>query len=274
MRAWFGATAQLAPAIAERHAAQLFLTPRRRRNPPAPTIHGRPGNAFALQLNGHRLTAWSWGSGPLALLIHGWEGSAVHMVPAATRLARDGFRAVVLDMPAHGHSSGRRTSLVEWLGVLRALPAAIGEPDVVIGHSLGATALVFALADALPARRAVLLAPPLGPQHFAERASRFIGLPPRRIPGMMRRLGAMVGRDVLEFDAEREASRVAVPGLVVHDPADPDVPWSHGRAIADAMPDGRLLERDGVGHYRILGDAATLDAAVAFAADRSTGVTA
>ena len=259
MRAWFGATGQLAPALAERLAAQLFLTPRRRQRPGAPAIDGHTGHAFALQLHRHRLTAWSWGEGPLALLVHGWEGSAAHMAAAASRLVDAGFRAVALDMPAHGHASGRRTSLVEWLAVLRALPAALGRAEVVVGPSFGATALVHALADGFPADRAILLAPPLGPRHFVARARRFIGLPAHREEGMIRRLSEIVGRDIAEFDAGRAATRIGIPALILHDPADPEVPWSHAETIARHWKDSRLIARDGVGHYKILNDPGTLE---------------
>jgi pimeloyl-ACP methyl ester carboxylesterase len=263
VRAWFGTVSRLAPRVAERQAARLFLTPRRRRISREPALE-QPARPFTVELDRHRLAAWSWGEGPLALLIHGWEGSAAHMAPAAMRLAGEGFRAVVLDMPAHGRSSGRLTSLVEWLQILGALPAAIGSPEAVIGHSFGATALTLALADGLPARRAVLLAPPLGPLHFIEHARRFIGLPEHRVPGMVRRLEEIVGRKLTEFDTSRAARAVTVPGLILHDPLDPDVPWSHATELADAWSGSQLVASAGVGHYRILSDAATLDALTRF----------
>lgn len=269
MRAWMSAASRFAPSVAERQAARLFLTPRRKRGA-LPPIPGQTARPFSLRLDDHHLSGWSWGDGPLALLVHGWEGSAVHMVPAAARLAELGFRAVALDMPAHGRSSGTRTSLVEWVAVLRELPKVLGTADVVLGHSFGGTALTFALAEGMPARRAVLIAPPLGPMHFIERASRYIGLPSTRIAGMVRRLGEMVGRDIREFDAARAAAAVAAPGLILHDPEDPDVPLAHAEAIARAWTGSQLVERRGVGHYRILGDPDTLDAAARFASSRAT----
>lgn len=273
LRAWFGATAAIAPRVAEHHAARLFLTPRRRQLSAEPVIEGKPATRFTIELDRHRLAAWSWGAGPLALLLHGWEGWADHMTPAAARLASDGFRTVLVDMPAHGRSSGRTTSLVEWLAVLRALPAAIGTPDTVVGHSFGATALTMALADGFPAQRAVLLAPPLGPMHFVERASRFIGLPGHRVPGMVRHLEQLVGRDIAEFDTRRAAAAVSIPGLILHDPHDPDVPWSHATALARAWSGSRLVACEGVGHYKILSDSSALDAITSFVRPESSGAT-
>jgi pimeloyl-ACP methyl ester carboxylesterase len=258
MRAWFGAVSRFAPRVAERQAAKLFLTPRRRRTRADSTPRHREALAFTIQIAQHRLEAWSLGEGPLALLIHGWEGSADHMTAAAVRLAGEGFRAVALDMPAHGRSPGRITSLVEWIRVLRALPAALGAPDVVIGHSFGASAVTFAIAEGLPARRAVLLAPPLGPLHFVDRARRFIGLPEPRVPGMVRRLEELVGRNIAEFDTSLAARKVTIPGLILHDPEDSEVPWSHATGLASAWSGSRLVPCEGVGHYRILSDATAL----------------
>lgn len=273
LRTWVGATAVIAPRVAEQHAARLFLTPRRKKNIPEPAVAGAPVRRFAIELDRYRLAAWSVGEGPLALLLHGWEGWAAHMAPAAERLMRAGFRAVMIDMPAHGRSPGKTTSLVEWVHVLRELPSALGEPAAIVGHSFGASAITLALAEGLPAGCAALLAPPLGPMHFIERASRFIGLPSHRVPGMVRQLERIVGRDIAEFDTGRAASAVRVPSLILHDPDDPDVPWEHAAELARAWPDSRLVPRSGVGHYDILRDADTLTAVAEFvaAASRTSG---
>jgi pimeloyl-ACP methyl ester carboxylesterase len=266
MRAYLAAASRVAPAVAERQAAKLFLTPRRKRRG-GPAVSDASARPFTLRLDEHRLRGWSVGEGPLVLLVHGWEAAAEHMVPAAMRLAATGYRAVALDMPAHGDSSGRRTSLVEWVAVLRALPGVLGPPAAVVGHSFGATSLIFAMAEGMPADRAVLLAPPLGPMHFVERASRFMGLPATRLDGMVRRIGHMVGRDIREFDAARAAAAVSAPALIMHDPEDPDVPWTHAEAIASALPVSRLVASRGVGHYRILADPVTLEATTRFAVE-------
>jgi pimeloyl-ACP methyl ester carboxylesterase len=129
---------------------------------------------------------------------------------------------------------------------------------VVIGHSFGASAVTFAIAEGLPARRAVLLAPPLGPLHFVDRARRFIGLPEPRVPGMVRRLEELVGRNIAEFDTSLAARKVTIPGLILHDPEDSEVPWSHATGLASAWSGSRLVPCKGVGHYRILSDATAL----------------
>lgn len=281
IRLWFAATARLAPGVAEWQAARLFLTPRR---------HQRGGReselslaacdtalrryAIALRAGDLRLRAWSWGEGPAVLLAHGWEGSAADLVPLAGALVDAGYRAVLVDFPAHGRSAGRRTSLVEWLRALRAVAGAVGPIHAVVGHSFGGLAVTVGLAEGdVSARGAVLLAPALGPAEFVERFAGMIGLPAERAAGMERRLADRVGRNIASLDARRAARSLAIPALVLHDPRDREVPWEHARAIADAWAGSRLVSREGRGHRRILADAETIASVVDFVARLDDGAT-
>ena len=198
------------------------------------------------------------------LLVHGWSGLAADMTALAAELVRAGFRAVAFDMPAHGHSPGRRTSLAEWMRVLPALGEQLGGVHAVVGHSFGATAATLSLEAGLRANGAVLIAPARGPGHFLERMRRFIGLPDARTAGMERRLVAHVGRELAFYDTSRAAATLSVPALILHDPADDEVPWSHGEALARAWRGSRLASAEGDGHYRILKSARTLEQTIAF----------
>jgi pimeloyl-ACP methyl ester carboxylesterase len=43
-------------------------------------------------------------------------------------------------------------------------------------------------------------------------------------------------------------SSIAVPTLVIHGSADPMFPVAHGEALAEELPDGRLMVLEGAGH--------------------------
>ncbi|MFL5575479.1 MAG: alpha/beta hydrolase [Gemmatimonadaceae bacterium] len=206
------------------------------------------------------------------LLVHGWEGSGADLVPVAESLVEAGYRAALVDLPAHGRSGGRRTSLVEWLRALRAVAGVVGPIHAAVGHSFGGAAVALALAEGdVEARGAVLIAPAVGPAEFVERFARTIGLPADRTAGMVRRLGARVGRDIASLDVRRAARAIALPALVLHDPLDREVPWEHARAIADAWTGSRLVARQGLGHRRILADAESIRAVVEFVAGLDAG---
>ena len=266
MRVGFAVLARVAPRVAERRAAMLFMTPRRRRA--AGALAHAAAREFVVDAAGFRLTTWTWGDGPHALLVHGWSGAAADMVAIADALAGAGFRVTVVDMPAHGRSPGHRTSLVEWIAALGAVGEELGPFHTVVGHSLGAAAVTLALAEAFPADRAVLVAPPSNPMLYLDRIRRFLGLPAHRAEGMIRAVVRHVGREPAELDAARAARSLRLPALILHDPADAEVPWEQGRAIADAWRGSALVARPGAGHTRILRDPDALDEIVEFVGAR------
>ena len=270
MRLRFAVLSRIAPHAAERAAANLFLTPRPVRRKQR-TSKQRPRETVVLHA-GIPIAGYSWGDGPTVLLVHGWSGSAMDMAPLAEQLASAGFRAVAFDMPAHGATPGDRTSLGEWVNVLPRIAEECGELHAIVGHSLGAGAVVLALEAGLQAKGAILFAPPLGPGLFIYRLQKFIGLPEERTAGMEQQLADQVGREMGYFDSARAVSSLEMPALIFHDPADREVPWEHAEAINRKWTGSSLIEATGLGHVRILRSADLLQKSIDFVKrlDRTT----
>ena len=266
LRSWVRVTSVLAPAYAERLAARLFLTPRKR--PAVPRSRsGVVPVCFELELLGERLVGWRWGQGgPRVLLVHGWSGRAADMTALAESLAAVGYEALALDMPAHGSSAGTTTNLAIWSRLIPAIGRELGPFIAAVGHSFGGAAVTLALNEGLDATAAVLIAPPLGPLHFIESLRAFIGLPTSRLPGMQRELVRLVGRPIEHFDANRVAARLTHPALILHDRADDEVPFAHGEAIAAAWRGSAFVPVEGEGHYRILKTPSTIRSVTEFIA--------
>jgi pimeloyl-ACP methyl ester carboxylesterase len=110
----------------------------------------------------------------------------------------------------------------------------------------------------------VLLAPSPGPTDALDQARRLMGLPASRVPGMIARLAAVVGRDMTYFEPARAARSIRVPALILHDPADTEVPFEAVERLADAWRDSRLELLSGVGHYRVLRELTVAARAAAF----------
>lgn len=256
-RAWFRVAGRLLPRTTERQGARLFLTP-----PRASARHGASGSV--LELGGHRVRALISGAGPTVVLVHGWGGSRADMATLADAIADAGFRAVAIDLPAHGESPQRETSVVEWIHVLAGAERALGPLHAIVAHSLGATAALLAVGDGVRTGGIVAFAPTIGPDFHIARRARHLGIPAARVPGMLRELVARVGRSVQDLDVRSVASRVGIPVLLMHATEDRAVPWEHGQAIAAALPACELVEAPGLGHRRILSDAASVGRAVAF----------
>jgi pimeloyl-ACP methyl ester carboxylesterase len=214
------------------------------------------------------LRLYCWGSGPTVLLLHGWNGRGTQLGALAAPLARAGYRAVALDAPGHGRSPGDSSSLFEFVAALERTAAHIGSCHAVIAHSLGAMAVVRALRQGFAPGRVVCIAPPARMDYLIEGFCRIVGAPRRARRELTRllaeRFDGHLGDTVA---ADLSAAPHPVPGLVIHDEEDREVPWQQGEAIARAWPGAQFVLTRGLGHNRILRDGAVIRAAVDFVTD-------
>lgn len=261
----------LAPSLLERWAAKEFLTPRRPK-----VVESLPlPSSFALRSGAFELRAWRWGDGPAVLLVHGWEGHAGQLQSFVEPLTARGFSVVAVDLPAHGHSSGRTTSVRDFADALAAVAAQVGPIHAVVAHSLGAAATALALGPRRPkggrlqAERVVLLAPPEGPAHFVQAMIAQMGCSPAVGAGIVRRIQERVGLTFADLSVPSFAPQLDLPALVMHDPADRIVPFAHAQAIAAAWPGARLRPTPKLGHRRILTDPQVIAEVTAFITDHS-----
>jgi pimeloyl-ACP methyl ester carboxylesterase len=246
-------------------ALRLFCTPgdtRSRRTQRMPA----DAHLEYLEFENEELAVYSAGDGPVVLLAHGWTGTADDLGFFAGVLRRAGFRAVLLDMPAHGRSSGSRTDLMQ---MSRALHAVAGMQDNgaihgVVGHSLGAAAAMLAMRNGLAVNRAVLVAPPAGADRYMDRMARMLRLPDHARMSAVRSLEKLVGGDLSLTRATNVARELSVPALIVHDEDDQDVRWEEGLAVAEAWSRSRLLTTRGMGHRRLLGNGDVLSEMLSF----------
>jgi pimeloyl-ACP methyl ester carboxylesterase len=259
--------AAVAPGAAERRVVDLFATPRRGRGSladPAPQY---------VDAAGYRLAVYGRGPGAPVLLAHGWEGSADDLAPVGDALAAAGFRAVAFDMPAHGRSGGRRATLRDMALAVRGVADRLGPLAAVVAHSLGATAALLALRDGLAARAAVLVAPPREPGPYLRGFTRALGLGARHDAGVRREIERRVG-PFERFDAGAAARALALPGLVLHDVADRQVPFADGVAVSAAWAGSELRAVEGLGHRRLLRDPRVVDDVVRFVLAHGAGAPA
>jgi pimeloyl-ACP methyl ester carboxylesterase len=106
-----------------------------------------------------RLNVTTWGAGPrTAALVHGWSDDAQTWWRVAPAVAALGFTVLAPDLRGHGLSPrADGYELADFAAdLVETLPA---EPDLLLGHSLGALACGLAAPSIRP-RRAVLVDPP------------------------------------------------------------------------------------------------------------------
>jgi pimeloyl-ACP methyl ester carboxylesterase len=252
----------VAPSIAARWAETLFCTPPGRRERDEGFI--ATGSRFTLESQGQRLACWEWGSGPAAVLVHGWGSRASRLGGLASALVDAGFRVVAYDAPAHGESTGRIASLPEFSRALTDVAEAVGPIHGLVGHSLGGAAMALAMRHGVVARRAVLIAPPADVRIFSDHFARTLAIPPAVQQTMHRNLERRLGIVWDELHIPTIVRELPAAALVIHDRDDADVPFAHGEKIVGAWAGSRLESTTGLGHRTLLRDPAVIAWSVEF----------
>lgn len=261
------AVSHLVPALVAPFFRRLMLRPRRHvRAPPMLTLRAADQR---LDL-GDRLVAWRWGEGPTVLLAHGFEGSPVQFGAVIDALVDRGYAAVALDMPAHGASGGDEASPGTFA---RAVGQALRQLDpvhAVVGHSLGAVAGLYAVAQRGGVGRIVLVSSPSALERVLRGFAGAVRLSRRGTDAFVASVEQRVGQLAADFDVKRIAPRLALPILLIHDQNDRQVPVVEAARAAHALPGAELIVTRGLGHNRLLADPAVVTAIADFVAARET----
>lgn len=264
LRLGFRIFGPLAPERAARLAERLFTRPPQHPLRPHEEAFLDTGEAFMVPHEGQNLACWSWGSGPVVLLMHGWGSRAGRFRLFVPHLLQQGFRAVAFDGPGHGRTGGDSASLPQFAAALAAVAGVAGPVNALIGHSLGGAAALFAMGRLVPPVPAVLISAPSDPVVFWRRFVRHLAIPRPVRDRLQEKLERRFGITWSDLNLIPVAAALPTPLLVIHDEGDEDVPPENGRAIAGAAPRGSFVLTEGLGHRAIMRDANVVRLAVAF----------
>ncbi len=256
----FSLGSRLAPELTATAAERLFFTTRR--STPRPNERDVLKGATPLRIAG--MQAWSWGEGPLVLLVHGWNGRATQLGGFVQPLVSRGYRVVAFDAVGHGQSPGKQLSLPGLADCIKRIADELGHVHGVIAHSLGGAATTFAMSKGLRVNRAVLISPPTDPRRFLQTFSVVLGISDEVRERVQQRVERRLSMRMEDMLANVIARSMDAPVLIIHDRDDKEVSVEAGRSIAEAWPGAELLITEGLGHQRILRAPSVTDSAVRF----------
>ena len=270
VRLFFRGLCGVSPALAARIAERIWFTPPRPPVSPASHAFLATGERIELSVGGHRLVAWSWGKGPVVLLMHGWGGYGAQLESFVAPLQGAGYRAILFDALAHGASGpsphgARRTTFFDFADALGVLASRFGPIRGLVTHSGGCTAAGWAIRGGFEVPAAVFIAPMASPIRYQRFFQQALGLSDE----VLRRFAANVERRLGFQWADMEMTaipRVVTPPpvLVVHDRDDRETAWEEGASIAESWPGAELMTTTGLGHRRVLRDSAVIEASIRF----------
>ncbi len=248
-----------APGLAGRFASYLWFTPFPFARPRSPEI---PSGASRITFEEQESVVHGYeiGDGPkTALLIHGWAGSSRQYRRIALRLAEEGYRCVVVDLPAHGVETGSSTDLQKITDAIETAGSALGPLDLIVAHSLGAMATSMAMQGSLNAERLVLLAPAVRPHQVFESFAANLQLRPVVAKAVEDEMEDRFGDDFWDRIPEGILN-MDVPDqtLIIHDLDDDMMPIEEARMLSEHW-DLELVTTRGNGHNGVLRASEVID---------------
>lgn len=240
--------------VADRAARRRFGRPPRRHASPQPDLI--PSDALDVTMrsaDGAALRGWmraspSGQSGAAAVVIHGWGGSAVDMLPAAEWLLDLGLHVLLVDARGHGRSDDCAVAsmpsfaddvrvALDWM---RTAPLVDPQRIALVGHSVGAGACLFAASTDTDVAAVVSLASMADPSVFmANLLSKW--LPAPMVELALRYVEQTIGHRYTEFAPVYTIGRIQAPVMLLHGQQDTTVPVTDAYQLHDRAPDNSIL---------------------------------
>ncbi len=264
IRQFNAVSGRVLPALSARVSRRVLMRPRRYAAKPweAAAASSAERIHFRFGLSGLR---WGERDAPVVLMLHGWEGRATQFAHFVQPLLEQGRQVIALDAPGHGESPGSESNAILFAYAAMEAAAEIRNLEAVVGHSMGAGALAYALSLGLNTERVVLLGGPASLRSVLERYADGVNLQAAARPHFFQLIQRHTGVHPDEVDIRALADGYRhLPALIVHDRRDTLVPFSDGEAVAHHWPHAEFMPTDGLGHWRILTDAAVVARVTSF----------
>lgn len=234
------------------------------------------GHLLKIQCEGFQtpsfqIASWSWE--PLvekfskpkrALLVHGWAGAGVQFKDFVEPLRQAGFHVTMIDLPAHGFSSGSKTHLPANIKVLMQILEHFDDTKVVVAHSFGATATCVALRWGAALDKVVLYAPMADLSEGLFRALHNQGTSRNVFERIRTRAEETFNLSWNKMSPVCFSHELSTPALIIHDRDDSDVDVSQSERLQMMWPKSKLRVTEGLGHFRVLKNKELIEETVHF----------
>jgi pimeloyl-ACP methyl ester carboxylesterase len=226
--------------------------------PPGDVIPSDLGLSFDVvqltSVNDTRLHAW-WipaeGTAPVIIVLHGWGGNSSLMLPLAPHIHDAGFHALLVDARNHGLSEPDSfSSMPRFAEDLEVAVAWAGDRDDVtsvgvIGHSVGAGALIYSASKGAPIDAAVSVS---SFAHPGEMMHENMPFPEPVISMILAAVQRTIGYRFDEFAPRSRVRSVDIPLLLVHGDQDDVVPIANLHQLSEAHGAAEVIVVPGGGH--------------------------
>ena len=204
--------------------------------------------------------------GERVLLVHGWNGRAGQFHAIAQSCHDAGLDVTAFDLPGHGKSDDRHTALPEFLDAISEVYAHHGPFDYVIGHSIGAIAVLNGPRFGLKFKKIVTISiPATKVRSLFQSFTEMFGLSVEKYTDLLiERASKKYNADPNSFDPCIVSKDLDSEVLIIHCRDDEDAGVSESIQLNTMVDGSELYIASGLGHRRILRDAEVVSRVVDF----------
>ncbi len=257
-RLFFTVSSRLTPFVAIRMAEKLFTTPFHSKRRDIEYEILKTAERFPVPMEkGRELMGYRWGKStdPAVLLVHGWTATATCFVNFIDPLLERGYQVVSYDVIAHGETSGISVSLTEWADTVIAAMDRICRVSCIVGHSIGAGAVVIASSLGLKTEKIVLISPVTDISKVTDQFANTLSIPKNIMEKMHEYAWEKYYASASKYGSNWDEvfdSDFKVPSLIIHDVDDKEIDIGNSRKLIDQWSWAELMETRRLGHRRIL----------------------
>jgi pimeloyl-ACP methyl ester carboxylesterase len=227
---------------------------------------------FSINVNNRMIQCWQWGEGPAVILAHGWNGRGIQFQPLIEALLNANYSVITFDAPGHGDSEGHFSNYFEFSDALRSLWHSIDHTNVhaIIGHSLGASALLNFMSKETYNKKAILIAPALNLRELLFQTFEDHHIPKRVYLNLVQNLEVAHGYNIFKDNPAQLIKQTKNNVMIFHDKNDRAVSYEHTKFAADRIPLVTLETTIGLGHKRILSDMSVIEKTIGYIEGKKT----
>jgi len=253
-------------------ANHLWLRPIKMPIRPSDKSIYEKSDRFDVVARGQAYQVQSWGTGPLVVLVHGWDGRGSQMYSFIAPLVARGYQVVTFDIPAHGNAAGNQVDPPLAAEVVKAIATRCGPVEAFVTHSFGSTWTLIAVAAGVSVKKMALLSPPQSLRKIYDKFQQRLGIPKRVGQSLTKKLEQIHGDLWNNYSNEMLVKRLkGISAIVIHDEGDKEIAFDEGLTVAKAWNGCEFMKTTGLGHYRILKSENVIDRVVNLIAGEEAG---
>ncbi|MBT8271535.1 MAG: alpha/beta hydrolase [Bacteroidia bacterium] len=197
-----------------------------------------------------QFNTYSYGMGQEVILVHGWGSFGARWKGYISRIVELGYKAVVIDAPAHGTSPGRFLSIPDYISILMRIFNECQDLYAVVSHSIGGICSTVALNQSIQRKgcKMIYLSAFNSCKTMLNKFSRCIGIKQQVIECIEEWIPKYAGNELSYFSISKHLKTMQAEIMLVYDREDYIVPSTEVLTLLNTYSAIEYIPTFGLGH--------------------------